>query len=969
MFKQLLNKKLLTGLTAVFLSLVIIMGFVTSLAISRAGNINQVLNINTTVKGDGEEVYKSEYDSEKEMLAADVANEIETQTEGTVLLKNDGALPLAVGSKVTILGRSAGSPIYKGRSGSRGNGALTSPEQGFEEAGLEVNSAVCEAMADISLPRDNKSIGEPDITVYDSLKSTFKNYGDAAVIILGRIAGENVDYGSQSSAGGYTVNGESGIPMLSLHRQEKELIKLAKANFSKVIVLLNTGSSLEVDELLGDGEYGVDACMWIGFPGENGFDAIGNMLVGKSSPSGRLTDTWATNSLSSPAMQNFGDFTFDGLTEQYKNKYIIYSEGIYVGYRYYETRYYDAVKDRNNADGKAGSFVNADGWDYAAEMSRPFGYGLSYALFTQKLDSVEWNRDTNKLTTTVTVKREENGYDGPANELIQLYVSLPYIEGGVEKSAIQLIGFKKTDNIAVGEEKQYTIEVSDYNFATYDDKAVNGADASRKGCYIFDEGDYYFSIGKDCHDALNNVLACENSDYTLTDADGNAVTVESVNAKKIVLEKYDNVTYAKSANGEIVCNQFEKADWTSYQDAEKAEYLTRSDWNTFPESHLNLKATAEMQKGLDGHVYAEPADSDMSKYVKGRDYAVDLGDKAIDFVELKDYQFEDDVWKTFLSQLTIQQLCNIVAEKKGENGVNSVNFPSNQTNDGPDGSYKLHVSQNVAAATFNEALWESRGKFLGEEALWLGADQAQIYGPGANIHRTPYSGRGFEYSSEDGLLSGVVASCITTGLQGKGLIAVNKHFALNDQETNRHGLATFLNEQSMRELYLKGFEAAFTQGGALATMSSFNRIGVEPGFACSSLLTQVLRNEWGFKGICKTDASGDTVRYCYAAECVDAGTTVFTNDSSRNFYGQLKDAIDAGDSNLFEKAVENAKYFFYAYSRSNVVNGLEKGVAVQTSLEWWRLTLYVVDAVFAAFALASVALLAITYIQSKRGKI
>lgn len=283
--------------------------------------------------------------------------------------------------------------------------------------------------------------------------------------------------------------------------------------FGKIIVLVNSPFPMDL-QWIEDPQYGVDACLTFGAAGDVGFIGVANILTGKADPSGHLVDTYAADSMSAPAMRNFGDFTFSNHNTQYENKYVVYAENIYVGYKYYETRYHDQVLGINNATGSAGVYESqGNSWNYADEMAYTYGYGLSYSQFTQEVTSIEWDKENHEVVAKVTVTNNgpENGsnYSGKAKSVVQLYASLPYEDGQAQKSAIQMIGFAKTPELEVGKPYEIEVRADDYLFATYDENATNGADSSRKGCYVFDEGDYYFAIGDNAHDALNNVMALE----------------------------------------------------------------------------------------------------------------------------------------------------------------------------------------------------------------------------------------------------------------------------------------------------------------------------------------------------------------------------------------------------------------------------------------------------------------------------
>lgn len=394
---------LFQGLAACLGSLAMVATFMTSLAWERAGDINRVLGINKTeVAKDG--VYKSEYENKEAFLEAESAYTIQCEEEGSVLLKNkDHALPLkaAEGLNVTLFGNASVYNNYHGGSGGPANTG-TSLINALKGAGFNVNQKVYDAIAAKKVIRGNSNIGEVPASTYNA--SDFDGYKDAAIITLCRTGGEQNDM---------DVKDSFGVPELSLHDIERETLELVKnSGFKKIIVLLNTGYPMELDWL---DEYNVDSCLWIGFPGESGMTGVAKMLKGEASPTGRLVDTYAANSLSSAAMQNFGDFKFSDLpNSMYHNEYVVYAEGIYVGYKYYETRYMDQVLNRRNANGNYGVYASkGSSWNYDDEMNYTFGYGLTYTDFKETLKSLEWDRTNNKVVATVEVENIGTSYTTP----------------------------------------------------------------------------------------------------------------------------------------------------------------------------------------------------------------------------------------------------------------------------------------------------------------------------------------------------------------------------------------------------------------------------------------------------------------------------------------------------------------------------------------------------------------------------
>ena len=944
------------GLTSAFALLFSLTLFGQSLAFTREGDVNLFLGTLPPVQTvtDDTNYFPSDFSSADEMRAAVVQHVIDTQIEGSVLLRNEnGALPFDSGAKVTLFGFAAATPVYHGGSGGPANTGINLADA-LKAEGVSVNETVMNAITAAGGTRTKTGlIGEIPASSYNGTEASFKEYSDAAIYVMSRYGGEEGDlnHGLQ----GEWQEGPAGIRELALHPEEIDTLKLIQnAGFKKIIVVVNSGYALELGELP---EYGVESILWIGYPGGDGMKGVAQILTGKADPSGRNVITYAANSLSSASMQNAGDFTFSNLTGLYKNKYLVYAEGIYVGYKYYETRYHDAVLGIHNADSAKGAYVG-DTWNYADEMVYSFGDGMSYAEFNTELESLEWNRDSHTVTASVKVTNL-GGFAGKSKTPVQLYVSQPWEEGMAEKSAIQLVDFGKSSYLAAGESETVNIECSDYIFATYDANAVNGADGSRKGAYVFDAGDYYFSVGNGAHDALNNVLAAKGAE-NLIDADGNAIIGNAANAVKVTLDATDNTTYAVSPyTGEVVANRFEDRD-VNYFIPGSVTYMTRGDWNTCPDTVSTLTATDEIKNLMENFQYVKPADApDISTFT----YKADNG---IAFIDMKDVPFEDEQWEKLIDELTVSELCQIVGDKMALDAIASIDFPAYAGGDGPDGYQSggvLYGAEMLAASTFNKELIAERGYYFGEESFWIGF--RHTYAPGGNIHRTPYSGRNFEYYSEDAIMSYICGELQTTAMAKKGLAGMFKHFCGNDQETNRHGVATFMTEQTYRELCLKGFEGGLSKGHSLGTMTAYNRIGCIPTASDYETMTGVLREEWGFTGINMTDSSKDSASYMGTGDALRAGTNQFNNDPGRvaeasNYLTKDRDGF------IWSKLRDVAKYYLYSMSRSNLINGLSKEVAVEDFTPWWKPTVVAINIGIGVLTAASLAMYIISSLRAKK---
>ena len=953
------NHRLWGGLTSVLVLVFALVVFLGNLAFVRAGDVNLFLGIvpPTANVTDDTNYYPSDYESKDEMRAALKEHIVETQVQGSVLLKNEAnALPLASGASVTLFGSGAATPVYHGGSGGPANTGINLYDA-LKAQNFKINDSVYNSIKDANakLTAEKKNynknglIGEVGVNTYDSVKSTFASHSDAAIYVMRRFGGEEGEL--NHGLDGIWQDGPQGVPELSLHDEEKAVLNLIKSSgFKKVIVLINSGYAVDLGWL---DEYGVDACMWIGYPGAYGFEGVAKVLAGKADPSGRLVDTYATDSLSSAAIQNAGDFTFTNLTGLYKNKYVVYAEGIYIGYKYYETRYQDCVLNVNNAKDAKGKFASKGSeWNYADEMAYTFGSGQSYAEFKQELLSVDWDRTKHEVTAKVRVTNNgDETYKGKSRDAVQMYVQLPWEKGQAEKSAIQLADFEKTIELESGANTEVTLTFSDYLFATYDANAVNGADKEKKGCYVFDAGDYYFAIGDNAHDALNNVLAARE------------ITGDKNKAVKVTLDEQNNTTYAKSQyTGEVVSNLFEDRD-INYFKENTVTYLTRSDWRTFPEAVKNVEATDKIKDLMENSQYKKPADApNISEFKYGQK-------NDIKFVEMRNVDFDDeDKWNVFIDQLTVAELCQVVGDQMSMDAIKSVSMPAYGGGDGPDGHQAgvLFNAEMIASSSYNKEILAERGKFFAEESYYIGF--RQIYSPGANLHRTPYSGRNFEYYSEDANLSYICGRVQTGEMAKRGLVTTIKHFCGNDQETNRHGVAQFMTEQAYRQGPLKGFEGALSGDNSLGLMSAYNRIGCIPTAADYETMELVLRGEWGFKGINMTDSSKDSTSYMSTEDCMHAGTNQFNNDPDRTL-SVKRLIVNEKDGYIWKRLRDTAKVYFYAMSRSMLVNGLTKDTEVTNFVPWWQPAIIVICVAVGVLMLAAVGMFVYTaYFAGKNKK-
>ena len=876
------------------------------------------------------EHFTSDYANEKEMKAhlQEIGRQIEA--EGAVLLENNGTLPLSDAAKITILGQDSVDPVYGGGgAGSVDTSTAIDLYTGIREAGYQTNDVVYDFYTEGAGSTYRKTVpdaygegvfgvNEVPVSEYtDDVIASFADYNDAAIIVLGRSGGESSDLQSTPLDNGYYY--------LELDENEKELIDLACRNFENVVVLLNTQNPMELGELE---DTDVDAVLWIGALGETGAEAVGDLLCGNISPSGRLTDTYAYDSFSAPAMANFGSYTIANSQVMFGNSYMVYSEGIYVGYRYYETRYEDVVMGNEDAAN----------YNYAQTVQYPFGYGLSYTEFAYS--DFTLTEDGNQYIAEVTVT---NTGDTSGKHAVEIYMQSPYTdydrENKIEKSSVELVGYGKTGTIKPGGTETVSVEIPKEMMKVYDQYGQE--------TYIVDAGDYYFTVGADAHDAVNNILAAKG--YTTADgmdADGNADLTAMVTQAE-----QDNTTYAVSqATGYDIQNQFEDVDINTY-DPEHV-YLSRSDWTgTWPVTYADGSWTApeDFVAALEIPTVEDTAES---APVTG---ATDEEVGSLTTAMMMELDYDDPMWDTLIQQMSVDELDTLIrVGGYATMGIDSIQLPSTQDKDGPAGiSSTLVGGENgtsyppeiVLASTWNDELAEEFGRCIGEDSIAL--DVTGWYAPSMNIHRSPYSGRNFEYYSEDSCLSGMMGAATVRGAQEKGVLVYIKHFALNDQETNRMGISIFANEQSVRDLYLKPFEITVREGDAHGAMVSMNRIGSRWTGAHYGLMTEALRNEWGFEGLAITDqASFEVFAYEDLRAGLAAGTDLWLNTDTELW--KLSDT-DMNDT-IITHMQRAAKNIVFAISRSNAMNGLSSSSQIVQITPLWQMALYVADAVLAVIA-------------------
>ena len=761
--------------------------------------------------------------NEASELCTDIAE------EGIILLKNDGILPLAKGTKLNTFGWSATNPIY----GGVGSGALSqefpivSFLEGLTNAGLEYNADLVSFYTNWRAERPTVGMWAQDWTIPEPTQDEYAaanvydnalTYSDTAIFFVARSGGEGADlptsyYGEFSNEGSSGAAGMSEYPddmdpekhYLELSNRERATLEALNAKFDKIIVIVNCAAAMELGFIE---EYeNISAAVYVpGGPGQNGFNALGSILVGDVNPSGKTVDTFLYDLKQAPTWNNFGSIYYTNLSdivgaEATQPSYVAYVEGIYVGYKFYETA-------------AAEGLIN-----YDEVVQYPFGYGLTYTTFEQTMGEIKEANGT--LSVDVTVK---NTGATAGRDVIQLYFNPPYTNGGIEKATANLVAFDKTDIIEPGKEATYTLTWTVEDMASYDTYG--------HGCYVVEKGDYVISINADSHNALASKT------YTVAD--------------DIVY----NESNPRSTDVDAATNEFGFAENT-----EQITYLSRKDGFANYDAAIAkctfVEMTAEQKAGFWTNNNYNPAD-----WNNADDVAPTTGAKnGLTMADMRGVAYDDAKWETFLDQLSVQDMVTLISVGGYQSTViDSIGKTQQIDCDGPasinnnftgKGSIGF-TSAVMIASTWNEDIAERFGESIGQMA-----DEMNVsgwYAPAMNTHRSAFSGRNFEYYSEDGFIAGKMAANAVAGAEVHGVYSFMKHFALNDQETNRsNGLCTWSTEQAIREIYLKPFEMSVKEGGADAAMSAFNHIGNKYAGACSELLINVLRGEWGFKGMVLTD--------------------------------------------------------------------------------------------------------------------
>lgn len=983
-----MNKKrshIFRGLASIFLAFTVLFGTVMSVALSWEGRVNELLGVSDDTFARSQDpddyYYKSDYEDPADLIKAEIALNTRMEAEGAVALKGT---PAVDGNGVTLFGMRSQAMQYGGSMGSLvETKQAVSLADALEESGFSVNPDMVSFYKDMEKTyaptkaaggnctdtNEGTTVNEVPVKEYFVISpDSMEGYRDAAVVVLGRDAGEGACFypGEEGISDPEEFSNSPTGNILSLSNAERALINYVEnQGFKKVIVLLNSACAMEIEELKQDDA--VDSILWIGNPGCYGTYGIAQLLKGDVLPSGHLTDTYAVNSALAPAMRDYGAYVFtnaDDIDTSSNNAlrsrwYLAEEESIYIGYKYYETRYFDSVLDQGNAS-QALTGETVDGgkvWDYDNEVSYSFGYGVEGSTFSEEITDakIDWSGETQ---SEVTVKVTNTG-DNAAKHAVQLYVSFPYTdydkETGLEKSAIQLVGYGKTGEaqensfedvvlLEPGESEDVTVTFTATDLYSYD---TNEKHDDVTGAYILEAGDYYFATGNGAHDAVQSVLKEQYPDKMKDAEPTGAVYKETVDSKQTLTE----------SNGTTIQNQLTDGDLNSYNCGTEITYLSRNDWaHTFPVGIGDITATEEMIHLLRNEIYDKEVENAAYEGETEFTYGADNGVQAI---ALRGLDYDDPLYDKVLDEVSFQDMLNTYCALMNSN--EDIVMPKENGADSPVGllgtigkytagtiyevaeddpsyghSTAVYVSENVVAATFSPELSSEQGRLIGNAGLWDGYTEWNA--PGLNIHRNQYNARNLEYYSEDSILTGTMGSNVYRQAVAYGMVVAGKHFAFNDQETNRDGLAVFISEQAARENELRGFQIAFRDGNANSLMTAFNRLGCTHVGASKGLMNGILRGEWGFKGYVITD-SVKSSQYFLPSECLVAGNDRMLGGSNNvSVWGYTEDEVK--DDPVIQAGVRESYHrYLYTYVNSSVMNGISEKTDATGAITWWILAL------------------------------
>ena len=838
--------------------------------------------------------------------------------EGIVLLQNnDNTLPMASGTKLNVFGWSSTNPVY----GGTGSGSLSdayptvSLLEGLENAGFEVNQDLVnfytsfrESRPTVGMWGQDWTIPEPTVEDYDNagIFESAKAYSDTAVVVLARSGGEGADLPTSldpdaedtfQEGGAFGSSGlrysdqkddlDASKSYLELSNREKAMLDRVTADYDNVILVVNAANTMQLDFVEDYSQ--IKSVVWCPGTGQSGFNALGKILNGEVNPSAKTSDTFVRDLTKTPTYNNFGNFSYDNMDEfavdGVNPTFVNYTDGIYVGYRFYETAATEGL-------------IN-----YDELVQYPFGYGLSYTTFEQKMGDLQVNDGQISVDVTIT-----NTGDVAGKDVAEVYYNPPYTNGGIEKASANLIGFAKTQMLQPGESETVTVSFSAEDMASYDYQNAKA--------YVLESGSYEISLRTDSH----NVVDTKTYDVaeTITYNGDNARSTDVATAENKLDDANGGLTYLSRADG-----------FANYEEATKAP--------------TNFTMSAENKQAFKNNSNYNPED-----YNDASDEMPTTGaSNGLTLADLRGKDYDDPQWDSLLDQLTVSDMDTMIALGGYQTAAaSSVGKVMTVDCDGPasinnnfTGTGSIGFPAGVMIAnTWNVEIADQFGESIGKMADEMGV--SGWYAPAMNIHRSAFAGRNFEYYSEDPYLSGAIASNAVIGAEKQGVYAYIKHFAMNDQETNRtNQLCTWFNEQSAREIYLKPFEMCVKNGGAKAVMTAFNFYGITPAEASSEVLNGILRDEWGFKGFALTDYYG-VYGYQDADRMIRNGNDcmLVSYDTETN---HLTDTTSATSVKAMRQACKNIMYVSVnsrAYDEANL----------QTGLMTWQIAAIVIDVICAA---------------------
>ena len=946
--------------------------------------------------------FKSKFTKLEDEMAYSRDVSREAEEEGAVLLKNENhALPLT-GSKpkVSLFGVASVDPVYSGTGSGATNTADADTFKGaFETAGgMEVNPTLWDWYNTNKALYTRKMImdpakpwagatgldinGAPWAEVKNATGSSFAQYKDAAFVVIARTGGEGTDLPCNESSP-VSLIGNDEKDYLALSDNEKALLAGLKqekeaGNISKIVVLINSANAMEVG-FLNDAAYGIDAAMWIGSTGHKGLSAVARIVTGKAAPSGGLSGTYFTdNATYNPVMKNFGDMSYSGAVigqlygeRKYQEvgsvgKFVTYQEGVYLGYKYAETRYEDKILNQGNA----GNF------NYNDAIAYPFGYGLTYADFSLSDYKVEEN--TAKDTYTISVKvtntsSSESNLSGKKN--VQFYLQKPYtqydIDNQIEKPSVELVGFAKTKDLKPGQSEVISTVIKGSDFASYDAKTAK--------TYVLSSGHYYITAASNSHEAINNILTAKNKKVSDgMDKEGNASLVKTFD------KEFNNTRYSKiekeDGTSVDITNQFDHADPNKTLGEENhVKFMTRNNWVDSYPTGVSMTLTQDMYNAMKDMMTVK-ADAENVAYPT---YGANNGKQIID---VKGLDYNDEAWNDILDNLSWEDTVKIVTQGfRSTTEVTSVGKPATTDSNGPCGLTDAYGTSplglarknnadpdmnkypttfpcnGIIASSFNAELSKKVGEAIGEDALWAG--YSGLYGPCSNIHRSPYEGRVFEYYSEDATLSGLILASEVKAITAKGCYVYNKHFSLNEQETNRAGICTWATEQTVRETYLKAFALPIQETPFQCVMTSMNRIGLVPTVLDTRLNVNFLRDELGMLGINVTDYWGSYSTYATFPACLMNGVNLPDGNLSQDEVQAMINQYKTGYGRLALNMRESAHKILYMVANSNALNGTAPGGYYVPVTPVWQATLIAAEWIFISLTAISACMLVLNVLN------